>query len=727
MSISFEHEKHYTHRNQAESLSFFPDSASYYAALSNVFTRAQHRILIVGWGVDDRIYLVRSTTPSGSDSATGSLSLGELLIQLAEDRPSLQIQLCAWRSPAFFSADHHISDAFQKAAARLPNLTLSLVPTASGFNSRHEKYVIVDDVLAFIGGIDLTHNRWDTEQHAATHEGRVNPAGESYTPYHDMQVALSGPIVHDLYTVAAHDLELHGEWSPVEQPLWPEGLEVDARKVPVMLALTRSNPNPELDNTRQIKDAYHVMINNASKFIYIEDQYFSSDSVTQALSQQLQREDGPEVIVIMARELPDALGRLTMGVNASMHLARLMESDLYGRLGVFNMVSPDDPNVDVKVHSKLMIVDGRYLTIGSANINQRSFNFDLEANIILDSQGSDTPGFVQELEDRVLAQRAGLNVGEWLNEVRQNAGSKCRAMHERVHNWDGLQQGRNFLAPGTVPHEVMDYFDMAHAPQPESVLHKLARSSALELSSRAKKVILSVAVVVGLIGAVFLLSRTDIRAALDININFDEVMRGIDSINDNRPVTAGLLTVGIFWLAISMFVTIAVPIVFFSAVHGPWLGILYSIIGVLSGAAIYYTLGLVLHDSKRLGKVRAVRRAKEQLEKIKPYGTWAVAISRMVPTGPFLVVNFVTGAVGFTPRQFVAGSLIGLLPGIFALSLFGEAIRNVFTDPDLVSVGVFILMVAAYFLIVNGALAAIKKIAGWAEADDDAAEADDEG
>lgn len=709
MSLSFEQGRHYTHRSLAHSLAFIPDSASYYAALADVFPRAQHRILIVGWGFDDRIRLVRSNNPDSSDSG----SLGELLTRLAERHPNLQIQVCAWRSPVVFSADHHISAAFRKVTGRLPNLTLSLVPSASGFNSRHEKYVIVDDVLAFIGGIDLTHNRWDTQEHLATHAGRTNPEGESYTPYHDMQVALSGPIVKDLYQVAARDLELHGEWSPVDHTLWPHQLAVDATNTPVMLALTRSNPDPDLENTRQIKEAYHTMINGASRFIYIEDQYFSSDSVTEALSQQLQKKDGPEIIIIMARALPDALGRLTMGVNASMHLSRLMKSDLHGRLGIFNMVSPEDPDVDVKVHSKLMIVDGRYLTVGSANTNQRSLNFDLEANIILDSRESDTSDWVQRIEDRILAQRTGLSVEDWKKAVEENANSKTTAMRERAHAWNGLQKGKHFLAPGTVPHELMDYFDMDHAPQPETVLHKLAQSSVLEVSSRTKKIIISVAAAVGLIGVLGLLLRVDIRSALDIEFSFTEVMQGVESINENHPVTAGLLTVGVFWLAISMFVTIAAPIVFFSAIHGPWFGMLYSFIGVLSGAAIYYTLGLLLHGSRRVGKFRAVRSAKEKLEKIKPYGTWAVAITRMVPTGPFLVVNFVTGAVGFTPGQFLVGSLIGLLPGVVALSLFGEAVRNVFTDPNLVSVTWFVVLVAAYFLVVNGVLYLVKKIAGW--------------
>jgi|GEM_PF-4816232 len=139
-----------------------------------------------------------------------------------------------------------------------------------------------------------------------------------------------------------------------------------------------------------------------------------------------------------------------------MHFAELMKSDLHGRLGIFNLVSPDDPSVDVKIHSKLMLVDGRCLTVGSANINQRSFNFDVELNLVLDARESDSPNCVQELENRMLAQRTGLSVREWREEVEGNANSKCTAMRERAHTWSGLQEGLDFLTPGTVSHEVMD-------------------------------------------------------------------------------------------------------------------------------------------------------------------------------------------------------------------------------------------------------------------------------
>ena len=89
------------------------------------------------------------------------------------------------------------------------------------------------------------------------------------------------------------------------------------------------------------------------------------------------------------------------------------------------------------------------------------------------------------------------------------------------------------------------------------------------------------------------------------------------------------------------------------------------------------------------------------------------AISRMVPSGPFLVVNLVTGMVGFHPSQFLIGSAIGLLPGIIAFSFFGDIIRSLFTDPSLASTAWFVLFVVGYSAVAKLILTLVRRISGW--------------
>ncbi|WP_319478561.1 VTT domain-containing protein [Marispirochaeta aestuarii] len=697
--MTFTQDRHYAYTSTAARLSFFTSSRDYYSVLAEVLPKAQKRILIVGWSFDDRIRLVRDrdTGPSGPE-------LGDLLLSIAKEKPSIRVDLCIWKPPSLFAADQHITHKFRKEVHEAPNMDLHQLPAESAFASRHEKFVILDDVLAFIGGIDLTRERWDSPEHPAKSPARVNPEGEAYGPYHDTHAVMSGPAVRELLSLAEEEFSL--DLSPDTEPpsLWPEGIPVDAENARIMISLTRSSPDADVPDLRQIRKVYRDMLSEAREFIFIENQYFSSDEITDLLVRRLREKEGPELIILMSRELPDMLGRMTMGVNASMHIAKLRENDHHGRLGFFNPVSPDDPATPVKVHSKLMITDSRFLTLGSGNINQRSFSFDNEVNILMDAQETDDPGCVAKLEDRILAQHCGVSPEEWREQVRRNGGSRLSAFRERSSSWEGLQEPGELLPPGSVPQELLDYFDMEGAPRPEEALHTMTKDEPRGIIARTRKIWGLMLLTAVVLGAVFFLSRTD--------VDIHELLGAVRELNETRPGLAALLTIVSFWLSMLVFVSITVPIVSFAALHGPWFGILYSTLGVFSGAAIFYALGLVLHTNPWFDRFRAVRHVKKQFEKIRPYGLWAVAISRMVPSGPFLVVNLVTGMLGFRPSQFLLGSLIGLMPGIIAFTVFGETIRKVFTDPGWMNILMFVLLLAAYFAIMTGIVSLVRKISG---------------
>lgn len=730
--VDLEEGTHYAYRSRAQELAVFSESAAYFAAVSDAISRAQRRVLIVGWSLDDRIRLLRDD-PAGTGSVSRAAdsvqdrSLGEHVMDRAQEHPALRIQLRIWQAPAVFAADQHITEWFQDQARALDNLDFLRVPAASAFAARHEKYVIVDDTLAFVGGIDLSHNRWDTAAHRGDNPARTNPDGERYVPYHDTQLLFTGPAVRDLFAVAVQDRLIEDDWAPPgdewSRRLWPEHLPVDLRNAELLLSFTRVYPERDDNDLHQIFHLYRDLLYAAEERIYIENQYFSSDEITAALISQLEDPNGPEVIIIMSWELPDALGRMTMGVNSAMQLSQLIEHDSYHRLGIFHPFSADEHQVPLKVHSKTMIIDGTLITLGSANISRRSFSLDSEINATVcgDRSGhvprdepvraASTTG-IAAIEDRLLAQHTGLSVDDWRRMAERHGGSYLGALRERLTTWIGLTDGRDHVVaevPSRMPKEIIERFDMEQPPPQETVLQRIARSNPWEIITRTRRAWIISLVAIVAIGALFYAARSD----LDIRV----VLQRIEEINTERPLVGALLTIGAFWVTMTFFVTIVVPIVFFSALHGPLLGILYSTLGIFSGAAIIYGIGLALHNSPWPDRYRAVRRAKAQLERIKPYGLWAVAISRMVPSGPFLVVNLVTGLLGFSPLQFLAGSAVGLLPGIVAFSIFGEVIRNVFTDPGLISTIWFVVFVVVYFASVRGLLVVVKRIAGWVAGD----------
>ena len=678
-------------------LRFFTTSEDYFSVLAESLPRAKKQILIVGWSFDDRVVMNRG-------NGHPHPSIGDLLLEHAASHPEILIQLRIWDAPPVFGADQYLSQSFHKKALATENLDLQFIPSDSTFAARHEKYVLIDSAIAFLGGIDVTHDRWDSADHQADKPERTNPDEDSYIPYHDVQVAMSGPIVGALWNVALED-GLVEQIPQTTHALWPSGLPVDARDATISLARTRLDPDTEKPSVTEISDSYLELIQQAKKRIYIENQYFSSTAVTDAIVERIHDEAGPEIIIIMAKELPEAFGRMTMGANSSMQLSRLLKEDTHEKVAFYSRVSSDDPDATVKIHSKLMIVDSRFISLGSANISRRSFGMDSELNVIIDAEQCDNTRLAQELETRLCAQHCGLSTEEWTQLAHAHDGSVSAALKTRAVDWPGLTAGKQSLNLSMIPPDLLEALDMGKPPVAESTLQGHFRSNPGGISKRMKQAFL-VVLVLGLIaGAAVFFARA--------NVDIEVILEEVRAIHRARPVLGSALTIGSFWLSMTVFVSILVPVVFFAALHGPPLGILFSVIGLLSGAAIYYRLGLLVFDAVWIDKFKAVRSAKEQLERIKPYGVWAVAISRMVPSGPFAIVNFATGMLGFTFRQFLFGSLIGLIPGIIAFSIFGEIIQNVFTDPGWVNFGLLVGFLILYFAFARLILKLIQKIAGW--------------
>ena len=102
--------------------------------------------------------------------------------------------------------------------------------------SHHQKIVVVDDQLAFCGGIDLTGHRWDTCAHRPDEPARVTPQGKAYGPYHEIQAMVSGPVAASLGELARDRWRALGAEGlpPVvrsSEDLWPDDIEPDLEGV----------------------------------------------------------------------------------------------------------------------------------------------------------------------------------------------------------------------------------------------------------------------------------------------------------------------------------------------------------------------------------------------------------------------------------------------------------------------------------------------------------------
>jgi phospholipase D1/2 len=116
---------------------------------------------------------------------------------------------------------------------------------------------------------------------------------------------------------------------------------------------------------------------------------------------------------------------------------------------------------------------------------------------------------------------------------------------------------------------------------------------------------------------------------------------------------------------------------------GPLWGNVYALLGWILSAAEGYFLGHLI------GETNLHRLAGERLghliDSVQHHGFLTVLALRIVPLAPFTLVNMFIGASGIQCRDFVLGSLVGRVPGILTMALFGVQIENALRDPGLLN------------------------------------------
>jgi phosphatidylserine/phosphatidylglycerophosphate/cardiolipin synthase-like enzyme len=169
---------------------------------------------------------------------------------------------------------------------------------------------------------------------------------------------------------------------------------------------------------REVCDLLTSWIDAAERFIYVETQYFTSKLVTDALVRRMRAADRSKLeLVFVLPQRPEALKEeLAVGATQVEVLTQLAQvAREHGHaLGVYNVASRRGDGTDLYryIHSKLMIVDDCRLTLGSANLNNRSMSLDSEINIAWAATvaGDDVSVAVRTLRHRLLREHLGTHV-----------------------------------------------------------------------------------------------------------------------------------------------------------------------------------------------------------------------------------------------------------------------------------------------------------------------------
>jgi phosphatidylserine/phosphatidylglycerophosphate/cardiolipin synthase-like enzyme len=336
------------------------DGAEALPTIAAALDAAESHVHIAGWFFSPAFALERGERP---------VVLRHLLANLAE---RVDVRVLSWAGaplPLFRPSRKQVAKMRDELTTD-SRIRCCLDARERPMHCHHEKTIVIDDRVAFVGGIDLTSeagDRFDSNDHPA--RGGLG--------WHDAAVRIEGPAVADVaehFRLRWH--EVSGErLPPVATP--PPAGEIDlqiVRTIPERIY----NALPHGDF--RILESYIAAFRSARRFIYLENQFLWSPEVAAVLRDKLRNPPSSDFRILCV--LPakpnngndDTRGVLAELIDADDGAGRILACSLYARSG---------PRAEpVYVHAKVGIVDDRWLTIGSANLNEHSLFNDTEMNVV---------------------------------------------------------------------------------------------------------------------------------------------------------------------------------------------------------------------------------------------------------------------------------------------------------------------------------------------------------
>src|SRR5262245_17313548 len=163
------------------------DAAAYFRAVREALLKAQRSVFIVGWDLHSQTRLVGE---AGTAEDGYPETLGEFLSALVRARPKLVVHLLLWDYSVLYANERELFPQLALGWNTPDRVRFALDDAVPFGSSQHQKLVIVDDAVAFSGGLDLTIRRWDSPTHEVDNPHRVDPAGYPYRPFHDVQAVV---------------------------------------------------------------------------------------------------------------------------------------------------------------------------------------------------------------------------------------------------------------------------------------------------------------------------------------------------------------------------------------------------------------------------------------------------------------------------------------------------------------------------------------------------------
>lgn len=185
-------------------------------------------------------------------------------------------------------------------------------------------------------------------------------------------------------------------------------------------------------------------------------------------------------------------------------------------------------------------------------------------------------------------------------------------------------------------------------------------------------------------------------------MNFDELSRLLDPLRDS-PWLPLLILVG-FLVAGMLFVSVWLVIFQTGLLVPPPGSFLLALTGALLSASAFWLLGRF-----GIGTFVARRGSNRVLRAVQGAGLEGIVALRLLPLLPFTLVNVSAGALGVPFRTFVAGTVLGMTPGILAMTLLGDRALAVLKDPSLESFALLAGAAVLLFMVSAGLRSVVRR------------------
>lgn len=698
------------------------DAADYFAALRATLLAAERSIVILGWEIHSRVRLEGHTRPT--DGAP--IELGRLLRWLLKHRPQLELRILLWNHPVFYSIQRELFPRYILGRRRLDRVEILLDDHLPLGASHHEKLVVVDDAVAFCGGIDLTVRRWDTSAHHPDEPRRRYRSRKPYMAVHDVQMIVDGAAAAAIGTRARERWRHAGGADYPEiaarGDAWPRHVTPDFENVEVGVIRTLAALEDHPEDIREVEQCTVAAISRAERLIYIENQYVTSKTACDALVARMRENPRLQAIVVTSREPGGWLEARTMGVGRQQFMAAFDAPDLIERIRFVAPVVRRSPRrtsgtaemSSVHVHAKVLVVDDTFLRIGSSNLNNRSMGFDTECDLGIEGATPQQRETIAAVRNRLVAEHWGVDAAAVARAV---AAERCIAEaldalpHREVHS---TAHGRR--RPAVTPRRRAQRAPALHrvvpiereAPESGSALvvqlgdpertvsaeELMAQTVGIRDTRPLLRVVAGIAAVAIVAALAIWLHRS---GWLDMNLG-SRLVAGIEALGKSPwgiPLVIAAFVIGSL---------VAVPILAMIGATvfalGPVLGFICSAVGVMLAASATFATGRLIGRNplrRLLG-----RRFDEIERRFTDRGVVAVAVIRKVPFAPFTVVNMLIGAFGIAYFDFLVGTALGMLPGIAAFAFVSDRALEAWREPTVANIALIGTALLVWLAIVFG-------------------------